>query len=84
MRDYKVYINQAALLSAPRSGSSRTRLMNFISSLAANPYVTGDFSEKDDVDRDVQVKIVGRYAVTFWADHAVSEVKITHIKLADK
>jgi hypothetical protein len=24
------------------------------------------------------------YAVTFWADHAVSEIKVTHIRLADE
>ncbi len=84
MRPYKVYLNQEALFSAPRSGPSRIKLMDFISSLASNPFIKGDFSEKDDVGRDVQVKIVGRFAVTFWADHIVSEVKITHIKPADK
>jgi hypothetical protein len=29
-------------------------------------------------------KVIGRYALTFWADHAVSEIKVTHIKLADQ
>lgn len=58
--------------------------MNFVRSLAGNPNMIGDFSEKDGAGRTVQIKIVGRYAVTFWADHAVSEVKITHIKPADK
>lgn len=58
--------------------------MDFISSLADDPFRKGDFSEKDEVGRTVWVKIVDRYAVTFWADHAVEEVKATHIKKADR
>ncbi|HEY5296385.1 MAG TPA: hypothetical protein VIK59_00510 [Verrucomicrobiae bacterium] len=83
MRPYAIYINQAALNSSPRAGAQRERLMKFICSLADNPDAPGDFSEKDNVGRPVQVKIIGRYAVTFWADHAVSEIKVTHIKPAD-
>ncbi len=83
MRPYAIYISEAALNSAPRSGRQRERLMQFIRSLADNPNTSGDFSEPDDARRTVQVKIVGRYAITFWADHAVSEIKITHIKTAD-
>jgi hypothetical protein len=44
----------------------------------------GDFAEKDQAGRTIQVRVIGRYAITFWADHAVSEIKITHIKSADK
>jgi len=84
MRPYAVFINEQALAAAPRSGRYRELVMNFIRSLANHPDTTGDFAEKDHAGRVVQVKIIGRYAVTFWADHAVSEVKVTHIKSADK
>ena len=84
MRPYQVYINQEALISAPRSGASRRAVMEFIESLASDPYATGAFAERDEVGRTVYVKVAGRFAITFWADHAVSEVKITHIKPADK
>lgn len=84
MQPYAVYINEAALASAPRSGSQRQTVMRFISSLAENPFATGDFSEKDEAGRTVQVKVLGRFAITFWADHAASEVKVTHIKPADR
>lgn len=83
MRPYAIYINEAALASAPRSGAQWEKLLRFIRSLADNPNTPGDFSEKDDATRTVQVKIVGRHAVTFWTDHAVSEIKVTHIKPAD-
>ena len=84
MRPYAIYISEAALASAPSSGLQREKLMRFIRSLAENVRREGDFSEKDQTGRTVQVKIIGRYAVTFWVDHAVSEVKVTHIKLADE
>lgn len=83
MRPYAVYINEAALVSAPRRGWQRETVMNFIRSLAGSPNTVGDFSEKDTTNRVVQVKVVGRHAITFWADHAVCEVKITHIQPAD-
>jgi hypothetical protein len=65
MRPYTIYINEAALASAPRSGLQREKLMLFIRSLAENENRQGDFSEKDQTGRTVQVKIIGRYAVTF-------------------
>ena len=84
MRPYTVFINEQALAAAPRSGTQLESVMRFIRALADNPNTAGDFTEKDNVNRVLQVKIIGRYAVTFWADHAVSEIKVTHIKSADK
>ena len=84
MRPYAVFINEQALAAAPRSGMQRESVMKFTRSLADNPNTAGDFMEKDNAGRVVQVKVIGRYAVTFWADHAVSEIKVTHIKSADK
>ena len=84
MRPYAVVINEQALATTPRSAAQRELLLKFVRSLAANPNTTGDFAERDNAGRKVQVKLVGRYAITFWADHAVSEVKVTHIKSADK
>lgn len=59
------YINEAALAFAPRSGSQHQMVMRFVASLAENPFVSGDFSERDDAGRTVQVKVVGRFAITF-------------------
>jgi hypothetical protein len=84
MRPCAVFINEQVLATAPRSGRQRESVMQFIRSLANHPDSAGDFTEKDNAGRPVQVKIIGRYAISYWADHAVSEVKITHIKSADK
>jgi hypothetical protein len=58
--------------------------MDFIRSLANNPNAIGDFSEQDGTVRTVQVKIIGRFAATYWADHPACAIKVTHIKPADK
>ena len=84
MRPYAVFIHEQALASAPKTGEAARSIMTFIRALAENPNAGGDFSEPDESDRTVQVKILGRYAITFWVDHPVCEVKVTHIKPADK
>lgn len=84
MRPYAIYINEAALASPPRSSVQREKIMRFVRSLATDHNSPGDFSEKDEASRTVQVKIIGSYAITFWVDHAALEVKITHIKSADQ
>ena len=67
MRAYAVFINEQALAAAPRSGTQRETVMRFVRSLADNPNTAGDFPEKDNTGRIIQVKVIGRYAVTFWA-----------------
>lgn len=58
-------------------------VMEFVRSLASNPFARGDFSQRDASGRIVEVKLIGRYAITWWADHAACEVKVTHIKPAN-
>lgn len=84
MRPYAVFINEKALATAPKSDPQIRHVMSFIRSLADNPNTIGDFPEKDGDGRTVQVKIIGRFAVTYWVDHPVCEIKVTHIKPADK
>jgi hypothetical protein len=84
MRPYQVYINHEALLTAPRSGQQRRAIMDFIASLSNNPFSQGDFTELDDTGRNIFVKVVGNFAITYWADHAVCEIKVTHVRRADR
>jgi hypothetical protein len=43
---------------------------------------SGDYVERDKIGRPLQVLILGRQAVFFWADHAVKEIKIIDLKPA--
>ena len=83
MAPYRVLITREVLALAKPGWRERQRLMNFLETLADDPFQEGDFQEKDDDGRTVEVKILGQYAVTFWADHALKEVKVTKMVKAD-
>ena len=70
-------------LSQP-SAQDRQKIISFLESLCRNPFQTGDYEERDEVDRPVQIKIIGKYALTFWADDPVSEVKVVRVEKADR
>ncbi len=59
-------------------------MKEFIGSLASDPFNEGDFSEFDRTSRKVFTKLVIDFAVSFWSDHAVKEVKVFEVSKADK
>ncbi len=63
--------------------SWRASVIRFLESLALDPFQTGDYTERDSSDRNLQVKILGPWAVVYWADHAVTEVKVVQILASD-
>jgi hypothetical protein len=65
-------------------GIQRRQLAAYIDSLATNPVSEGDYAMRDPSGRDIQIKILGTCAVTFWSDHAAKEIKILDIRGADK
>jgi hypothetical protein len=84
VRPYKVLVTHE-VLSLPRpSTRDRQRIFSFLESLADNPFQKGDYEENDDVGRPIQIKVIGQHALTFWADHGSSEVKVTRIEKADR
>jgi hypothetical protein len=52
--------------------------------LADAPYRVGDYVEPDEIGRPIQVLVVGRFALWFWSDHTVKEVKILDLTLAGR
>ena len=84
MKPYAVYLRiEAAELLKSIAAQHRREMENFIDSLAGNPFRTGDYAETDSVGRPIQIKILGNFAVAFWANHAVKEIKVVAIVRAD-
>jgi hypothetical protein len=50
--------------------------------LAGNPFQRGETSFHDFTDREIQKKLFGQWVISFWADHAVKEVRIVGIQKA--
>ena len=84
MQPYKVLVTIEALQMKRPSRVERDRVLSFLESLANDPNRSGDYTERDEVGRSVQIKIVGDFALTYWADHAGKEVKVTKIEKADR
>ena len=84
MQPYKVLVTIEALQMKRPSRMERDRILSFFENLANDPDRPGDYTERDDAGRSVQIKIVGDFALTYWADHAVKEVKVTKIEKADR
>jgi mRNA-degrading endonuclease RelE of RelBE toxin-antitoxin system len=84
MPAYRVFIGVEIvreLKAYPRK--QQVLITQFLDFLGDNPHHQGDYIEHDNVSRPIQVAILGRFAVFYWADHAVEEVKIVDLKLAD-
>ena len=79
--DWKLVLDEEALslLLASRAGDRR-KLLAALGSLKANPSQPGDFTEKDDTGRSLQVKIFGTFLVTYWLDSYVAEVRVVEIE----
>ena len=52
--------------------------------LANDPFRAGDYVERDELGRPIQVVIIGKYAVFYWADDPVREVKVVDLKPAGR
>lgn len=85
MKPYAVYLRiEAAELLKSVATQNRRGIEDFVDSLSGNPFKTGDYTETDAVGRPIQIKIINNFAVTFWAYHAVKEIKVVAIVRADR
>lgn len=60
------------------------RVVMLFRDLAQRPHQDGDYQESDDAGRRLEVRVVSKSAVVFWADHAVKELKIINVRPADR
>jgi hypothetical protein len=85
VKPYAVYLRiEAAELLKSAATRNRRGIENFVDSLSGNPFKTGDYAETDAAGRPIQIKILGNFAIAFWADHAVKEIKVVAIVRADR
>jgi len=55
------------------------RLYELIFKLASYPKQSGDYSVLDASGREIHYLLVGNFVFSFWADHAVKELRILEI-----
>ena len=83
--EYELYIRRAAFdfLRQLRS-AERDQLLRLLDELCSDPHRVGDFVEKDATGRNVEAMIFRGYAIFYWPDHAVKELRVIKIRLADR
>lgn len=84
MEAFAVYLHVDLLEVVPNRGAQRRLIMNFIRSLADNPYTPGDFTDQDQSKRTRQIKIIGHFAITYWVDDPVKVVMVVEVQPADR
>jgi hypothetical protein len=83
--EYEVYLRREVfefLRECRRD--ERDQLFTQLRALGRDPYRRGDFTERDRSGRDIEVSIFRRFAILYWADHAVKEMKVTDVRFADR
>jgi len=68
-----------SLLLACRA-PERRQLLQALDVLRLNPFQRGDYTEKDNTSRELQVKVFGRFLISYWPDSFVSELRIVDIE----
>jgi hypothetical protein len=58
------------------------KLIDLIYRIAGVPSQIGDYESRDDTGREVQHIKIGDLIISFWADHAVKELRIVDIEEA--
>ena len=83
MPPYRVLIAKEVVASLGNCSRREKSLINrLFDQLADDPYRAGDYVERDEIGRPIQIAVVGRFAVWFWPDHAVKEVKVLDLTSA--
>lgn len=62
--------------------AKQRKLIGLLFRIAAVPSQIGDYESRDDTGRDVQHLRIGDLIISFWADHAVKELRIVDIEEA--
>jgi len=47
--------------------------------LAENPSVRSDYVVQDEQGREIEHLLVGEFVISYWLDHAVSEIRIVDV-----
>lgn len=77
MPTYRVFITADVLTIPPPSSRDRQQILTFLHHLGDDPFQTGDYQDQDDTGRPVQIKIIGKFALTSWADHSTVRKRFT-------
>ncbi len=82
MPSYRTVFTRQALDFICRADDDEMQeLEAWLDRIEGQPGLTGDYSESGDAGRELQVICLRQVVVTYWADHAVREVRVMKIEM---
>ncbi|NNC89734.1 MAG: hypothetical protein HKN82_14860 [Akkermansiaceae bacterium] len=83
-KDYRVFVHLDALVTLPKTGKRRAAVIRYLQILGQIAHLGGDYEVKDpETGRPFNVSQVAGYAITWWIDGPVGEVKVVDITSAN-
>ena len=78
--NYSYAIERSAAQAVFESSTRERRLLRTaIEEIVRTPSKTADLTERDANGRELLTRFFGPFAVTYWIDHAVREVRIVEV-----
>ncbi len=83
-KNYRVFVHLNALGILPKSGKRRAAVIEHLQILGQIAHLGGDYEVNDpETGRPFKVTEVAGYAITWWIDVPVGEVKVVDITSAN-
>jgi hypothetical protein len=84
VKPYRVAVDLEAVQFLERTEErDRALVYRRILALAQNPFLTGDYTDRDATGRTIHDVIAGGCCLSYWVDHAVREVRVIEVSPAD-
>ncbi len=78
---YKYTVDDTVLeVFASAKKRHREELLRIFAALANDPFVRGDWIQKDSAGRDCQVRRFGAWAVTYWPEHLANLIHVIDVE----
>ena len=83
--DYRLLIAIEVIEFVERlPGRTRWAMRNAIKTIGRNPLGRSDAVDSDEIGRQIQIAVVGNYALMYWIDDADRHEKILDIHATDR
>jgi hypothetical protein len=77
---YDVFVHHVVYQTLRAAGGDdQDRVNDYLDLLAVDPFRERDETARDEHGRAVHVKMLGRFALFYWVDHAEKEVRVVDL-----
>ena len=75
-----VFSRQALDFVAAADDDMFAEINRWVDRIERTPSTPGDYTEQDEDQRELQVAVLHRVALTYWPDHGTREIRVVRIE----